>query len=354
MFKKRLSNIPTKCGFDEYADAISNYIDYMSNFEEVLSIYQIGSVGIPGVSDIDLIVFFDDSRDCKGNYSIYNIDDKFHKLLLHDVFVVPYSVSKDVYYVTSIFDSKKVYGREISFRKPTTMDEEISDLCVKLNDIIVFSLLRDFKQVNYIRGFDVKFTIARLNSTKYPLILLQRLYTLRGFNLYVPSEIIEIQIQIANFRRDIFDLTKDEISIIIEKLVEGVSKDFCGFIIKHYFEVMGYSKSLGKLDYRFDYFDWESIDAYIGSNLLMYANSEGRLSRHIQRNIRSDKRGSESLVFAQKSALYRLDLLEKIYSFRLNNNIVYGALWTYEIERKFSFGRILRNLFKYGYKFFYA
>ena len=93
-----------------YEDIIHNYLDVIQGQEGVISVIQIGSFTAPGLSDIDIVVVVEEKNfpDWDKMSLILNSQDMPHnEVLMHDIFVIPSSISK---YIESFFyvDQQKV------------------------------------------------------------------------------------------------------------------------------------------------------------------------------------------------------------------------------------------------------
>jgi hypothetical protein len=82
----KLIDIPKFVTIEIYHDLIEKIISKASTVEEILSVYQIGSISNPGISDIDILFIFKD-----GSFSNMNFTDTFTKeekyILTHSFFV---------------------------------------------------------------------------------------------------------------------------------------------------------------------------------------------------------------------------------------------------------------------------
>ena len=197
-------NYPKKVNTDIYIEAIQTYIDIVSQYDEVQSIIQIGNIGVAGISDIDLIVFLDEKKNCSRDYSIYQIPKKFHQILMHDVFIIPFSIAKYTGLITSVFESKHLYGKKISFNHFCKSDNFYKDL-ILLNDLAIVSLLFEYDLFWNIKRKNIKLIIARINSIKYPINLLIKLYRFQNIkldNLMLYDEFIR---SFSKFRKSWFN-----------------------------------------------------------------------------------------------------------------------------------------------------
>ncbi len=96
-----------------YQKSIEKVVNYLSVFREVLSIYQIGKISTPGISDIDLIVVFnDDVKRFKYSYrKIFNNTDNY--LFMHGLFGMPLRIFKKRDFLIPIYNCKLIEGQEI-------------------------------------------------------------------------------------------------------------------------------------------------------------------------------------------------------------------------------------------------
>ena len=216
----KIYNLPVKCSVEIYDEAIKEYVNLVSKYPEVISIVQIGNVGIAGISDIDLIVYLDDSVICNNDYSLYQINKKYHQILMHDVFIIPYRLMNESFLITSIFDTKLVYGKELELTK-ISQELKIKESLILLNDICTVSLLFEYDRWHEIEDKDIKLIIARLNSIKYPIILLERISEFYNFH-FEAKEIYRNFIQeFTEFRKRWFANNKDN---NIKSLLDFIQK----------------------------------------------------------------------------------------------------------------------------------
>lgn len=68
----KIIDIPQKHSKEDYKEAVDKHVAYFSKLKNVKSIYQIGGVSTPGVSDIDLIIVFKNESYFKKNPRIVN------------------------------------------------------------------------------------------------------------------------------------------------------------------------------------------------------------------------------------------------------------------------------------------
>lgn len=93
-----------------YEDIISNYVNAIQDLEGIIAVIQIGSFTAPGLSDIDIVVVVDEDNFPPWDKIslVLNSQNMPHKeVLMHDIFVIPKSISN---YIESFFyiDQQKV------------------------------------------------------------------------------------------------------------------------------------------------------------------------------------------------------------------------------------------------------
>ena len=109
-----------------YEDIIHNYLNVIQGQKGIISVIQIGSFTAPGLSDIDIVVVVDENDFPawdKISLVLNSQDMPHNEVLMHDIFVIPSSISK---YIESFFyvDQQTVlFGDKIGGLIPT---EEVS------------------------------------------------------------------------------------------------------------------------------------------------------------------------------------------------------------------------------------
>jgi hypothetical protein len=154
----------------DYNAARTAYIDLLAGIPGVCSVYQVGSVGVLGLSDIDLIVVFDDVEPLRlRRISVGNLERQHRYLLCHE----PWFVSRSTFCNLSdwfpVFEAKHVYGESLEFRRsPPNVHVKLlillQFLIAKLpSDLAIYSCVND--------RFYERTMIAMINSLKHSLIL---------------------------------------------------------------------------------------------------------------------------------------------------------------------------------------
>ena len=81
----KLVEIPAYVSLNQYEESILRMTDRLMSFKQVLSVYQMGSISAPGISDIDLVIVFKDGESCDFN-PLANITQQEKYLFVHSLF----------------------------------------------------------------------------------------------------------------------------------------------------------------------------------------------------------------------------------------------------------------------------
>jgi len=102
---------PVFYNLDDYNKSINKVVDYLSGFNVIKSIYQIGSISNPGISDIDLVVVFkDNTRFTINPASIFDKKDRY--LFTHQLFGITERQLIRLGDFYSQFNFKYLYGED--------------------------------------------------------------------------------------------------------------------------------------------------------------------------------------------------------------------------------------------------
>ncbi len=115
-----LRDIPKQLSRENYEDAINYTVSMLSKLEDVSAIYQIGSIYVPGISDIDLIIALKENpkNPIEVKTKISHCFGKYKYIFLHNFHVIPEDLMKDVFFLFPIYSMKWLYGRRVSTERP--------------------------------------------------------------------------------------------------------------------------------------------------------------------------------------------------------------------------------------------
>jgi hypothetical protein len=343
-------NYPLRKEIKDYTEAIENYIINISQYEEVSSIYQIGNVGVAGISDIDIIVFLNDDQSCLNNYSVFNNVLKKHKyLFMHDVFIVPKSVGNKLHLITSIFEIKHLYGEKIKFIEFVDEEKNIESL-ILLNDVVTVSISHEYEYWLNQKEIDLRLILARLNSLRYPVNMLNELAEVFKISLVNTQEYYEFIDDFSSFRRSFFDYSKIEAE---DKTLYFLNraKALCPLIINDLTlineKTSFFSNFIDACDFNYynNKLSLTSPDTSILVNLNGYIKTEGIISNSIKENY--SYKGTVEFGDNYLNLLnQRIIALNKCMKFRHVNKISFGELWPLGFIEKISFMKRIKRKIK--------
>jgi len=336
-------NEPRQFTVKDYDHEIDRVVNVLSKCDEVISIYQIGEVSCPGISDLDFIVVVRDkmknSRDYKKRISGLK---KNNFLLMHPPYTINRSLAPKITYAIPIFNLVKLYGENIQFQK--SANSRLLDLSI-LVDLISFYWPREFldlltKKKHYSRNLylrvlmtdilpfkskyviDTRNVLVRLNGMQYTLALYNRL---TGKN--IPK--LEIPVKKAiSLRNNWFKLDEDrydQLLLIIHEMINGIADLIAGVsthiskekIVKQNMEPFCFKNIYGEIRFGAGG-DEEGLinEAIIPNNLSI------NLRRFLGKNILIKENYSNVLD-------ERYHVLKNHIKFLNDNQIYYGELFYY-------------------------
>jgi hypothetical protein len=183
--------------YDFYNGVVRRYIEQISKLAFVKSVYQIGSVRDPGISDVDLIVVVDEHCDPpKANLlSVFN--NGFHKqsanIFLHDIHLHNQQTFEKIMYSNYCDNMRLLYGVDQHLITPEEPEKDILSLQIIFD--FVASRLAQFQQFLASGQISVRGMLVRVSSIKHSYSLLTRI----GIE---DTEIKDFISKIETFRRE--------------------------------------------------------------------------------------------------------------------------------------------------------
>lgn len=216
-----LYNLPRVATLEDYHLEIDRYINAVKNISGVRSIFTMGSIKAPGLSDIDIIIVVEDnfSLDNSIHLSTANFDTNF---FIHGPVVVPKALLSNFQYLIYATGLKRVYGEDTI--------QGINDIHIKKLEILEIAYLIDFQESRikqYYEAFnekklDVRAWIPRLWSLSHSL------YISKKYNLEIEEECLDTICRIENIRNNWIKnntVSEDEFLDVFLKSID-VSREF--------------------------------------------------------------------------------------------------------------------------------
>jgi len=117
------TDIPRFVPAEEYQRAINNMIDRLKLLPGLISVYQVGGVTTPGISDIDLFVVFENRIKVDGN-PVGNLSSNEKYLFTHKLFGTSESFVKEVEQFAFFTNYKLLFGKELNIGSISINAEE--------------------------------------------------------------------------------------------------------------------------------------------------------------------------------------------------------------------------------------
>jgi len=164
-------------GHEVYNTVIDSYIEHIRNLSFVESVYQMGSINDPGISDLDLVVVVKDCYDpLKMNLlSVFrnSIHDKVKDIFLHDIYLYNQNTFRQILYSNYCNNIKLIHGVEQQLDVPDRTELEI--LAMQIIFDFVASRLAQFQQFLASGQISQRGILVRVSSIKHSYSLLKRL-----------------------------------------------------------------------------------------------------------------------------------------------------------------------------------
>lgn len=189
-------DIPKFVDIKVYEEYIDKYVRRVKSVKDVVSIYQMGSISNPGISDIDLIVVVENNFNVVEyqKLSIKNIfknDNIANYLFIHDVMIVDKESFKNIQYINYCANLKLLYGKEIEFLSISKEESKVVQFSIIVDFII--SRLHQFENFKQNKMFLVRGNIVRASSLKHSIKLAENI----GMEFDV-NDILEDMMDIRN------------------------------------------------------------------------------------------------------------------------------------------------------------
>ncbi len=170
---RMISNWPEPRIASDYDDVREDYIKSLD--VPVRAIYQVGSVGAPGISDLDLFVVLENDTNASfADFSISNLTEKQRYIMMHEPWVINKSIFKKLNKIFPYFDLVQVYGEPMA---PSKSDHTISkiDAFIFLSEYTVTKIPRSLVDLLHApEALSARLAIVLINSLRHSIVLYYR------------------------------------------------------------------------------------------------------------------------------------------------------------------------------------
>jgi|GEM_PF-2474829 hypothetical protein len=215
---------PVKYGLKDYRCVLDKIRDKAKKTGEILSVYTFGHVGVPGISDIDLIFVLREGSKLPGFLKKNYIDRDSDYMVFHPFFIITEDIMKNMRYIYPNSNFVKIYGKEIEIANPSK--GELKKIKTYLTaDVILRHFPVDYLYILLSKSLNVRMILVRLNAL--------------GHSFRIFSDISGIKKQswddfskrVENIRKNWFSLdesSREEDVLSLLKDAVYISVDFVG------------------------------------------------------------------------------------------------------------------------------
>ena len=173
---KKLKYLANAQYFNEkdYIFARKEFLKKISfKIDNIKSIYQLGSIEAPGLSDIDLFIIFKNrQRDCVYNYYINRLSSKSQYLFLHNCWFIDECMMKKLPHWFPYFNLFKVYGDKIEIDIRCKDDNNVK--VILLTKYLLRKIPFDLIHFSYASNvLNERIMVGMVNSIRYTIELVK-------------------------------------------------------------------------------------------------------------------------------------------------------------------------------------
>jgi hypothetical protein len=108
----KLVELPHYISLDRYEQSISSMVKRLSEYPGVRAIYQIGGVSTPGISDIDLLVVFEDGISCHQN-PLRDLGAEDRYFYIHNLYGLSLSHFRETFRYVFFHNYNRLWGEDL-------------------------------------------------------------------------------------------------------------------------------------------------------------------------------------------------------------------------------------------------
>ena len=122
----KFTNFPKKTTIKEYNNALNFLCNKAKRNKDIISVYQIGEVSNPGISDIDIILVVKNKVDAKKIEQLEKICIKKHGYyFMHNFFIVNKEIFSNLDFLYPLFNKEKlIYGEKLTKNNKNKLNKE--------------------------------------------------------------------------------------------------------------------------------------------------------------------------------------------------------------------------------------
>jgi len=121
----QLVDFPRQLNLSDYESAISQTLGFLSQQPGLVSVLQVGSVSLPGISDVDLVAIFEDDADMKAD-PLALLDSNGRYIFVHSQFATSRSHMLEAQRFQFFHDFECLWGEDLTPPASPLTEEESS------------------------------------------------------------------------------------------------------------------------------------------------------------------------------------------------------------------------------------
>jgi hypothetical protein len=219
--KLELTHLPYARTLQEYQTALDRYLKQAARTKGVKAVYQVGSFGsvsVPGISDIDLVLIVDEKITNKeiSKLSLHNLSEDDQDIFLHNPWVVTVQTSAIFFETNYITNLVKVYGENCGLKIQDGLSNTYQRWALTLEYApwYIFCIQDWLSRSNV----DVRWALPVLRSIKYLLEINSDLKT--RFYMEWQDHADGIELLCDNW----FNFSDNELAIMLESVLQKAWK----------------------------------------------------------------------------------------------------------------------------------
>ncbi len=220
----RLIDLPRPCEGQLYAHTIDKVVTALSSHSFVNSVYQVGGVHHPGISDIDLLVVVDDDATSHAD-PLGSLTGDERYLFTHSCFLIPVSLALELADYALMHGYRRLHGTSWQWENGSSNSTTASALRVQTAlEFLIKNLLDLYVQLEY-RTVKVRVLLQHVKGLRLDLELLD----LRDDSLATVVEqavaLIDDWFQLADAERAVTELVRDLMPALRRVVADALGRD---------------------------------------------------------------------------------------------------------------------------------
>lgn len=165
---------PMRMSVKDYENVYKKIRSLCLQSKDVLSVYTFGEVGVPGISDIDLIFVLKEEAKLPKFLRKTALDSNSKYILFHPFFIVPEDFMENIAYIYPNSRLRLIYGKKITIKKLSKQDLNLVYRHL-INDVILRHYPSDFLNILLSKRINIRMCLLRLNSLHHSFDVFERI-----------------------------------------------------------------------------------------------------------------------------------------------------------------------------------